>query len=265
MRGPACCNLLFFSFTTNECPTLPCRLRAINRMPDYLLRLEPLQIRIRDACIRAGRPAGACRLLAVSKTRSAAEIRALHALGVTDFGENYLQEALPKIIALAGLPITWHLIGPLQSNKTRDVAAHFAWVHSLDREKVARRLNDQRPAHLPPLNVCLQVNIDGEDGKSGVNPEDLAALASAVLTLPRLRLRGLMAIPRPGQPDDDSNAFARLATTMQVLAGTIPGLAAGPFDTLSMGMSDDFEAAIAHGATWVRIGTALFGPRPPVT
>jgi pyridoxal phosphate enzyme (YggS family) len=226
-------------------------------------RLADLEQHMHAACLAAGRPAGACQLLAVSKTRAAGEIRALAACGQQHFGENYVQEALPKIHALAGLDLIWHLIGPLQSNKTREVATHFDWVHSVDREKIARRLNDQRPATLPPLNVCIQVNIDSEDAKSGVAPAEVPALAAAILAMPRLRLRGLMTIPRPGQPAGPGNAFARLATTMQDLAGTIPGLAAGPFDTLSMGMSDDFPQAIAHGATLVRIGTALFGPRPP--
>ena len=220
-------------------------------------RITDIQARIRAACIAAGRDPGACRLLAVSKTRRPDEIRPLLLAGVRDLGENYVQEALPKIGALADLAPAWHLIGPLQSNKTREVALHFAWVHSLDRERIARRLSEQRPEHLPPLNVCLQVNIDGEASKAGVAPADLPALAAAVAGLPRLRLRGLMAIPRPGQPAGPDNAYARLAKTLQELAGTIPGL-----DTLSMGMSDDFETAIAHGATWVRIGTALFGPRP---
>ncbi len=226
-------------------------------------RLSDLHARIRAACLAAGRDPGSCRLLAVSKTRDAGEIRALHALGQADFGENYVQEALPKIAALAGSGIRWHLIGPLQSNKTREVAGHFDWVHSLDREKIARRLNDQRPAHLPPLQVCIQVNIDDEDSKSGLAPGEVEALARVVAGLPRLRLRGLMTIPRPDQPAGHGSAYARLAQTMQHLAGTIPGLDRAAFDTLSMGMSDDFEAAIAHGATWVRIGTALFGPRPP--
>lgn len=226
-------------------------------------RLADIRRRMQAACLAAGRAPAGCRLLAVSKTRGAAEIAALTALGVRDFGENYVAEAMPKIGALAtggGPAPAWHLIGPLQSNKTREVAGHFDWVHSLDRERIARRLNDQRPDHLPPLNVCLQVNIDGEDSKSGLAPEAVPELARVVLDLPRLRLRGLMTIPRPGQAGP-GNAYERLALALQSLAGTIAGPdAAGP-DTLSMGMSDDFELAIAHGATWVRIGTALFGPR----
>lgn len=231
-------------------------------MPSLPDRYAHLNQSIRMACLDAGRRADACRLLAVSKTRGADEIRALAALGQRDVGENYVQEALAKMAQLSDLPLIWHLIGPLQSNKTREVAEHFDWVHTLDREKIARRLNDQRPAGRPPLNVCIQVNIDSEDAKSGVAADQVAELSRAILAMPRLRLRGLMTIPRPGQPEGPGNAFARLATTMQELAVTIPGLAAGPFDTLSMGMSDDFPQAIAHGATWVRIGTALFGPRP---
>ncbi len=237
-------------------------------MDDLEHRLASLRARIDAACAQAGRAPDTCRLLAVSKTRDAAEIRNAAVLGQADFGENYVQEALPKITALAELPasqggIRWHLIGPLQANKTRVVAEHFAWVHSLDRERIARRLNDQRPAHLPPLEVCIQVNLDGEVSKSGVAPGDIRALTTVVASLPRLRLRGLMTIPRPDQPAAAGNAYARLAQTMRELAGTIPGLDPAVFNTLSMGMSDDFELAIAHGATWVRIGTALFGTRPP--
>src|SRR5690606_28609504 len=174
-----------------------------------------------------------------------------------DIGENYLQEALPKQAALADLPLTWHFIGPIQSNKTRDIASHFAWVHSVDRDRIARRLNDQRPGHLPPLNVCIQVNIDDEDSKSGVTPEEVPALAALIHSLPRLQLRGLMTIPRADAADGNRAAFRRLAMTLSQLRHTI----AAP-DTLSMGMSDDFEVAIAEGATLIRLGTALFGPRP---
>ena len=227
------------------------------------MKLAAVRAAISDACRRAGRAPDACCLLAVSKTRTPDEVRALAELGQRDFGENYVQEALAKIDALAGLPLVWHLIGPLQSNKTREVAGHFDWVHSIDREKIARRLNGQRPAQRPPLDVCLQVNIDDEDSKSGVAPGDVAALAMAVLALPRLRLRGLMTIPRPDQPAGPANAYARLAALHRELAATIPALGPGSdFDTLSMGMSDDYPEAIAHGATQVRIGTALFGPRP---
>lgn len=220
-------------------------------------RLETLQRRIRHSCEAAGRDPAGVTLLAVSKTRHADEIRALAALGVSDIGENYLQEALPKQDALADLPLTWHFIGPIQSNKTRDIATRFDWVHSVDRDKIARRLNDQRPGHLPPLNVCIQVNIDDEDSKSGVAPEQVPALAVQIQALPKLRLRGLMTIPRAGAADGNRAAFGRLAMTLSQLRHTIAAL-----DTLSMGMSDDFEVAIAEGATLVRLGTALFGPRP---
>lgn len=210
-----------------------------------------------EACRSAGRSSREVTLIAVSKTRSPAEIAALADLGLSHFGENYLQEALPKLDALAGRALTWHFIGPLQSNKTREVAARFQWVHSVDRLKLARRLSDQRPDGLPPLEICLQVNIDHEDTKSGVSPAEVAALAHAVSELPRLRLRGLMAIPRADAADGNRNAFRQLAMTLASLRSTIPGL-----DTLSMGMSDDFPVAIEEGATHIRVGTALFGPRP---
>lgn len=212
--------------------------------------------RISSACRTVGRDPASVRLLAVSKTREAAAIRALAALGQTDFGESYAQEAVEKIQALEGLGLCWHFIGPVQSNKTRELARHFHWVHSLDREKIARRLDGQRPDHLPPLDVCVQVNIDGETGKRGVAPEAAAELAALVAELPRLRLRGLMAIPRADAPDRNRAAFHRLAMTLSQMRHTMPGL-----DTLSMGMSGDFEVAIEEGATMVRLGTALFGPR----
>ena len=212
---------------------------------------------LESACRQAGRPADGVRLIAVSKTRSAAEVAALADLGQRDFAENYLQEALDKIHALADRPLRWHFIGPIQSNKTREIASHFDWVHSLDRDKVAQRLNDQRPAALAPLNVCIQVNIDDEHSKAGIAPEQVPALAALIATLPRLRLRGLMAIPRPDSTDRGAAAFRRLAMTLSSLGNTMPGL-----DALSMGMSDDFDVAIKEGATHIRIGTALFGPRP---
>ncbi len=210
--------------------------------------------RIREAAQASQRNFADIGLLAVSKTKPADAIREAHAVGVRDFGENYLQEALEKQTQLADLPLIWHFIGPIQSNKTRPIAEHFDWVHSVDRLKIAQRLSDQRPAHLPALNICLQVNISGEDSKSGCSPEELTALARAVVALPNLRLRGLMAIP---EPTDDvaaqHAAFARLRQLRDELALNL--------DTLSMGMSHDLEAAIAEGATWVRIGTALFGAR----
>jgi hypothetical protein len=203
-----------------------------------------------------GRPAPL--LLAVSKTRTPDEIRAVAAAGCRDVAENYLQEALDKQEALGDLPLTWHFIGPIQSNKTRAIATRFDWVHSLDRARIATRLNDQRPPELPPLQVCLQVNIDAEARKSGVLPEDLPALAEAVARLPRLRLRGLMCIPEPReQPQDRHIPFAKLRYSLKALNARGFHL-----DTLSMGMSDDLEAAIAEGSTIVRIGTALFGARP---
>ncbi|ATH80350.1 YggS family pyridoxal phosphate-dependent enzyme [Pseudomonas sp. KHPS1] len=210
--------------------------------------------RIREAAQASQRNFADIGLLAVSKTKPAEAIREAHAAGLRDFGENYLQEALEKQAALSDLPLIWHFIGPIQSNKTRPIAEHFDWVHSVDRLKIAQRLSDQRPAHLAPLNICLQVNVSGEDSKSGCNPEELPELVQAITALPNLKLRGLMAIP---EPTDDvaaqHAAFARLRQLRDDL-----GL---QLDTLSMGMSHDLEAAIAEGATWVRIGTALFGAR----
>ncbi|SFC25581.1 hypothetical protein SAMN05216577_1043 [Pseudomonas citronellolis] len=210
--------------------------------------------RIREAEQACGRASGSVALLAVSKTKPAADIREAHAAGLDDFGENYLQEALGKQVELADLALTWHFIGPIQSNKTRPIAEHFHWVHSVDRLKVAERLSAQRPADLPPLNVCLQVNVSGEDSKSGCAPEELPALARAVAALPNLKLRGLMAIPEP--TEDIAAQRAAFARLRELLTALNLGL-----DTLSMGMSHDLEAAIAEGATWVRIGTALFGAR----
>ncbi|MDX1635096.1 MAG: YggS family pyridoxal phosphate-dependent enzyme [Marinobacter sp.] len=218
--------------------------------------------RIQKATLTAGREPGAVRLLAVSKTRGPEDIRAARAAGQTAFGENYLQEALDKIEALQDLPdLEWHFIGPIQSNKTRDIANRFDWVHSVDRLKIARRLNDQRDPDLPPLNVCLQVNIDGEDTKSGCHPDELEALAAEFEELPNLSLRGLMAIPDPAQSEGDlKQSFRALANALKHLKLAHPTL--GPLDTLSMGMSEDLESAIAEGATWVRVGSAVFGPRP---
>ena len=196
-------------------------------------------------------------VVAVSKTRTAGEIRAAHACGLTHFGESYVQEALQKMSELQDLPLVWHFLGPVQSNKTGSIAGHFSWVHSVDREKIARRLDQQRPSHLPPLQVCLQVNISGEESKSGVVAADLPALAATVLTMPRLKLRGLMAIPAASHDTAEQRAaFAALRQSLEQLRGLAPGI-----DTLSMGMSADMESAIAEGATIVRIGTAIFGPR----
>lgn len=227
-------------------------------MTDIAVRLTAVRARIDRAEKAADRTPGSVRLLAVSKWQPAEAVRAAHAAGQCAFGENYVQEGLAKRAALADLPLEWHLIGPLQSNKTREVAEHFDWVQSVDREKIARRLSDQRPDGLPPLQVCLQVNIDGEDSKSGCSPADLPALVRTIMGLPRLQLRGLMCIPRPGNTD----ALAALAKTRQDLLASIPGLDAATFDTLSMGMSEDLEAAVAAGSTMVRIGTAIFGARP---
>ncbi len=218
---------------------------------------EALRLRIARAEAMADRAPGSVRLLAVSKTKSAQAVRAAHAAGQFAFGENYVQEGLGKIAELADLPLEWHFIGPLQSNKTRDVAGHFHWVHSVEREKIARRLSEQRPPSLPALQVCLQVNIDDEASKAGCALSELPALVATVMALPGLQLRGLMCIPRPG----NSAAFAALAKTRQDLLVSIPGLSPERFDTLSMGMSDDLEAAVAAGSTMVRIGTALFGAR----
>ncbi|MBC3501509.1 YggS family pyridoxal phosphate-dependent enzyme [Pseudomonas sp. SWRI59] len=216
--------------------------------------LSALAARITSAAQAAGRDPASIQLLAVSKTKPASAIREIHAAGVRDVGENYLQEALTKQQALGDLPLIWHFIGPIQSNKTKAIAEHFDWVHSVDRLKIAQRLSEQRPAALGPLNICLQVNVSGEDSKSGCAPADLPALAKAVASLPNLRLRGLMAIPEPS--DERAVQEAAFATLRELRQGLDLGL-----DTLSMGMSHDLEAAIAQGATWVRIGTALFGAR----
>ena len=224
---------------------------------EFADRLRAVRDRIHAAEQRFQRPPGAVRLLAVSKTQPVTAVAAMAAAGQTGFGENYVQEALDKMTELAALALEWHFIGPIQANKTRPIAERFAWVHSVDRLKLAERLSAQRPASLPPLNVCLQVNIDREPTKHGLDPAEVSAIAAAVAVLPRLRLRGLMAIPAPVTDFAAQRpAFARLRTLQDQL--TAAGLA---LDTLSMGMSDDLEAAIAEGATLVRVGTALFGPR----
>ncbi|AYG10340.1 YggS family pyridoxal phosphate-dependent enzyme [Pseudomonas fluorescens] len=210
--------------------------------------------RIRAAAQAVQRDETSVHLLAVSKTKPAQAVREAYAAGMRDFGENYLQEALGKQADLTDLPLSWHFIGPIQSNKTRAIAENFAWVHSVDRLKIAQRLSEQRPADLPPLNICIQVNVSGEASKSGCTPADLPALAEAIQALPRLKLRGLMAIPEP--TDDRAQQDAAFAAVRDLQASLDLGL-----DTLSMGMSHDLESAIAQGATWVRIGTALFGAR----
>lgn len=220
--------------------------------------LEDLRERIARATRDAGRQPDSVRLVAVSKTRTADDIRRVARAGVRDVGENYVTEALPKIAALTDCDLTWHFIGAIQSNKTRDIAMHFDWVHTVDREKVARRLSDQRPAALHPLDVLIQVNIDREPQKAGVPEERLAELARYVASLPRLRLRGLMGLPRESAAAEERRAaFHRLA---QLFSSCRPASAAD-WDSLSMGMSADFEIAISEGATLIRLGTALFGPR----
>ena len=224
--------------------------------------LQGVRARIAQACASAGRSENSVTLLAVSKTFDAGAVRQAHAAGQCAFGENYVQEALAKIDALADLrpQLQWHLIGPLQSNKTRAVAERFDWVHSVDRLKIAQRLAEQRPAWLPPLQLCLQVNISGEDSKSGVPPAEVPALAAAVAALPRERvcLRGLMAIPEPAADPAAQRAPHRALHELLQLVNTRQGLA---LDTLSMGMSADLEAAVTEGATLVRVGTAIFGGR----
>ena len=221
--------------------------------------LQQVKNRIEAACVTAGRDPAGVRLLAVSKTFGADAVRDAHAAGQTAFGENYVQEGLDKIEALADLraSLEWHCIGPLQSNKTRPVAEQFDWVHSIDRLKIAERLSAQRPAHLAPLNVCLQVNVDGGANKSGVPPEEALELARAVAALPHLRLRGLMAIPEPAP---DFAAQRDLCLRAHVVFESIRG-AGIALDTLSLGMSADLEAAISAGSTMVRVGTAIFGGR----
>lgn len=219
--------------------------------------LAQVRKRIELACLVAGRPASAVHLLAVSKTMPAQAVRDAHAAGQVAFGENYIQEGVDKIATLADLPLEWHCIGPIQSNKTKLVAENFAWVHSIDRLKIAERLSAQRPANLPALQICLQVNVDGGRNKSGVAPADLLALAQAVAQLPHLQLRGIMTIPEPAENEAAARAVHRQAKDL------FDGLKAAGLsvDTLSMGMTGDLEAAIAEGSTCVRVGTAIFGQR----
>jgi len=221
-------------------------------------RLAAVQARITAAERLCRRTPGSVALLAVSKGQESAAIRAAYHGGQRHFGESYLQEALPKQSTLADLAITWHFIGAIQSNKTRDIARHFAWAHSIDRIKIAERLNEQRPPEMPPLNVCIQVNIGAERQKAGVVPAELASLVAQILRLPRLRLRGLMALP-PATED-----FAEQRGYFHALNLAFHRLCAQGYalDTLSMGMSGDLEAAVAEGATLVRVGTSLFGARP---
>ena len=221
--------------------------------------IQQVRARIAQACDSARRPVQSVTLLCVSKTFGPDSVRAAHAAGERCFGENYVQEALDKIAALADLreSIEWHLIGPLQSNKTRVVAEQFDWVHSVDRVKIAQRLSEQRPAHLPPLQLCLQVNISGEASKSGLAPAEVSAVAQAVASLPRVVLRGLMAIPEPAGSLQAQRAPHRALRELleEVRAQGLP------LDTLSMGMSADLDAAILEGASIVRVGSAIFGER----
>lgn len=223
-------------------------------MPTIAENLQVVRARIGRAARAAGRDANTVTLLAVSKTHSASRITEAHAAGQHAFGENYVQEALEKMHALPldENQLEWHLIGPLQSNKTRLAAERFQWIHTVDREKIAHRLSEQRPADLPPLNVLIQVNVSGEGTKSGVAATEVGSLARAITPLPRLRLRGVMAIPEPGAP---RSRYAEVRVAFEQMRSEFD------VDTLSMGMSDDLELAIAEGATMVRIGTAIFGAR----
>ncbi len=230
---------------------------------DHVLRdnLNAVQARIAAACAASARSPDSVQLLAVSKTFSADDVRQLAACGQRDFGENYIQEGVDKIAALqsSDRPLVWHCIGPIQSNKTKLVAEHFDWAHTVDRFKIAQRLNDQRPAHLPQLNVCLQVNIDGGETKSGIVPVDVLALAAEVAKLPHLALRGLMTIP---DPVDGFGAQVAVHAKARALFDEVKAALHLPqFDTLSMGMTGDLEAAIRAGSTMVRVGTAIFGGR----
>lgn len=219
-------------------------------------RLDAVRQRIRLAAAAAGRREDSIRLIAISKTQPVSALIAAYRHGQRDFGESYVQEALPKQDQLAHCDISWHFVGPIQSNKTRLIAARFGWVHSVDRLKIAQRLSEQRPPDLPPLNVCLQVNISGEDSKSGIDVAELPDLVAVVSTLPRLRLRGLMAVPEP------TGDTERQRASFRAVRQAFENYAADGWDSLSMGMSDDLEAAVLEGSTMVRIGTAVFGPRP---
>ena len=220
-------------------------------------RYQTVIQRIRDAEQQSGRAPGSVKLLAVSKTRSSDEIRSCASLGQRHFGENYLQDALPKISELQEMDLVWHFIGPIQSNKTSAIAENFDWVHSVDRFKIARRLSEQRSPEMAPINICLQINVSNESTKSGIALDELPQLAGEVAALPGLKLRGLMAIPAP------CDNFEQQRLPMRTLRQALENLNQNglQLDTLSMGMSGDLEAAIAEGATIVRIGTALFGPR----
>jgi len=226
-------------------------------MNDLTAKLESINARIASACAKVQRPVTSIRILAVSKRQTVAAIRQLHAAGQVAFAENYVQEALEKQAGLQDLALEWHFIGPVQSNKTQEIANTFNWVQSIDREKIASRLSRQRPGGMPRLNVCIQVNIDREEQKSGANPDEVLQLARLASALPGLTLRGLMAIPRASStPDQTLQSFRNVKRLFDQLQDA--GL---PVDTLSMGMSADLELAVAAGSTMVRIGTDLFGPR----
>ncbi len=254
---------LFFSFFMSDTSQPPTSLAFDELDSDdaqaLCARIHEVQTRINQSANAAGRNQQEVTLLAASKTRPAADLRAAWHCGQRCFGENYLQEAVDKVRDLADLDIDWHFIGPIQSNKTRDIAAHFHWVHGVDRVKIARRLNDHRPAGMPPLNICLQVNISEEPNKSGLLLEDLAGVAEQISGFSHLKFRGLMAIPvKTTDPAQQAQAFAALRDAMNDLIQSGYQL-----DTLSMGMSGDMQAAIAEGSTMVRIGTAVFGARLP--
>lgn len=221
-------------------------------------RMEAVMERVRRAEGMYGRTPGSVTVIAVGKRHSVAALRALHDAGQRNFGENYVQEGIGKMEQLAGLELTWHYVGALQSNKSRGVAEHFDWVHTVDRLKVAERLSRQRPGDLAPLQLCIQVNVSGEPQKAGCPPEEVQALTERIAELPRVRLRGLMALPEPAEEfEAQRRPFARLRELLEACTQAGYGM-----DTLSMGMSADLEAAIAEGATHLRVGTALFGPRP---
>jgi PLP dependent protein len=224
---------------------------------DLSERYVQTQTRIASATTRSGRSPQSVGLVAISKGHPGEALRTLFELGQRDFGENYLQEALPKMQALSDLPIRWHFTGQVQGNKTRVIAEHFDWVHTVDRERIASRLNEQRPPHLAPLNVCIQVKLEDEPGKGGLDPGDVESVARAISQMPRLKLRGLMTLPPPRNSYEEQKLlFDRLAELLRELQTQRFDV-----DTLSMGMSDDLEAAVAAGATLVRIGTAIFGAR----
>ena len=229
----------------------------VNKTSHIAGNLETVYRRIAASAKQYGRDAANITLVAVSKTHPVESVDEAYQWGQRDFGESYLQEALPKITALHGTDIVWHFIGPIQSNKTKAIAEHFDWVHSVDRVKIAHHLNKHRPKNMPPLNICLQVNISGESTKSGISLKELPQLAGHVKFLTHLQLRGLMAIPAPANHfEQQRTAFSKLREAMEQL-----NLEGFKLDTLSMGMSDDMEAAIAEGATHLRLGTAIFGSR----